>query len=209
MKLLSFSTLIFAAVTIYFEYYNRQLLWVFKPATILLIIALAWVYGEKRGFYRWAILAGLVFSLIGDIFLINPQTYFIQGLLSFFLAHLCYIFAFYKSSEKFNLLSLTAFIVGILILVSVFAGVPDNLKIAVIFYTLAISTMLCFATNFWLTKGNTRSLDAICGATLFVISDSIIAFNKFSYEFFSAKILILITYFIAQWLIARSLKRHV
>jgi uncharacterized membrane protein YhhN len=204
MKILSLSTLIIAIVTIFFEYNDRRFLWFFKPLTVLLIIAIVWVYGEKRGFYRWAILAGLVFSMIGDIFLIDPQNYFIQGLGSFFIAHLCYILAFVKMSKRFNPVSLLAFIIGFIIFLSVSNGVPEIIKIPVIAYTLAISTMLCLAFNFWLTTRSNQAVFAVIGAILFVTSDSIIAFNRFSYQFYLAKIFILVTYFTAQWLIARS-----
>ncbi len=204
MKILSLSALVLAIITIFFEYNDRRFLWLVKPMTVILIMAVAQAYGERQGFYRWTILAGLVFSLIGDIFLIDPQSYFIYGLASFFVAHLWYIFAFFKSGNRFNPVSLFAFAIGFIIFLSVSGGVPEDLKIPVIFYTLAISTMLCGAFNFWLTRRSTRSLLAVVGATLFVTSDSIIAFNRFSYQFFLAKIFILVTYFTAQWLIARS-----
>ena len=204
MKIISFSTLIFAIVTIFFEYNDRRFLWFFKPLTVLMIIALAQIYGTKRGIYHWAILAGLLFSMIGDIFLIDPQTYFLYGLASFFVAHLWYILAFVKSGNKFNPISLLAFVVGFFIFLSVVGGVPEIIKIPVIAYTLVISTMLCFAFNFWLTRRSTKASFAVVGAILFVLSDAIIAFNRFSHQFFLAKIFILVTYFTAQWLIARS-----
>lgn len=197
--------MISAVLTILFEYQNRQLLWIFKPLTMIFIIGLAWIYGERKFFYLWAILAGLVFSLIGDIFLIIPEIYFVFGLMSFLFAHIFYTIAFFKAGGcKFNFFSLTAFIIGIIILKLNYEGVPEALKIPVIVYAAAISLMLCFAFNFYLTKKTPKALFALSGAFLFVVSDSILAFNKFTYEFFFAKIIILITYFTAQWLIARS-----
>jgi uncharacterized membrane protein YhhN len=64
--------------------------------------------------------------------------------------------------------------------------------------------MLCLAINFWLTQKTTKAKLALSGAILFVLSDSVIAVNKFSYEFFLAKLFILALYFTAQWRIARS-----
>src|SRR5207244_398623 len=106
--------------------------------------------------------------------------------------------------KNLNPLSLPAFLVGALMLWLIYAGVPANLKIPVVFYALAISAMLCAAFNFYLTEKAPEAVFALSGAFLFVISDSTLAFNKFSGEFFLSRIVILTTYFLAQWLIARS-----
>lgn len=45
---------------------------------------------------------------------------------------------------------------------------------------------------------------AAVGAVLFVASDSMIAINRFQGHFRLAELLILVTYFTAQWLIALS-----
>jgi uncharacterized membrane protein YhhN len=204
MKILSLLTFLSAVLTIYFDYQDKRFVYFFKPATMIFIIALAWFCGERKGFYRWAILAGFIFSLVGDTFLINAQN-FVFGLASFLVAHLCYIAAFFKAGEReFKPLSLSAYVVGFAIFWLVAAGVPENLKIPVAFYALAISTMLGAALNFYLTQKTPQAVFALTGATFFVLSDSLLAYNKFSGEFFLAKILILSTYFFAQWLIARS-----
>lgn len=208
MKILSLLIVFSAALTIFFEYQNRQMVWLFKPLTMVMIIGTAYIYSERKFFYLWAISVGLVFSLIGDVFLIVPQTYFIFGLVSFLFAHIFYTAAFLRAGKgKFSFVSLSAFLVGFFILASIYSGVSESLKIPVIVYATAISLMLCFALNFYLTKKTPESLYALSGAFLFVVSDSILAFNKFTYEFFSAKIFILATYFTAQWLIARSVEK--
>lgn len=204
MNILSGLTFISAALTVYFEYFDRRFVYFFKPLTLVFIISIVWFYGAAKGFYRAAILAGLAFSLAGDTFLINPQN-FVFGLASFLTAHLCYVAAFAAASErKFKRLSLAAYSIGALMLWLIYGDVPANLKIAVVFYALAISTMLAGALNFYLTRKTPAALFALSGAFLFVVSDSALAYNKFSGEFFLAKLVILATYFFAQWLIARS-----
>ena len=203
-----FSFLIFvsAVLAIYSEYFNRQLVYLFKPLTIILIIASVFSASWKEEkLYRSLILIGLFFSLAGDVFLINPQIYFLQGLVAFLVAHLCYIAAFYKAGkEKFKARSLAVYSIGLIIFLLIFQGVTENLKIAVVFYTLVISTMLCAALNFWLIKKTPKALFALSGASFFVVSDSVLAFNRFTHEFYLAKLILLSTYFLAQWLIARS-----
>lgn len=203
---LSIAVFISAVLSICAEYFNRQLVYVFKPLTIVLVIASVVFFAvREQRFYRSLILAGLIFSLAGDIFLINPQLYFLFGLASFLIAHLCYIAAFFRAGkERFRAVSLGAYAVGLTMFLLIFRGVPENLKIAVVFYTLAISTMLCLALNFWLAKKTPKALFALSGAFLFVVSDSFLAYNRFTQEFFLAKAVVLSTYFLAQWLITRS-----
>lgn len=206
MRIFSVLIFVFALLTISFEYLDRRFLWLFKPATMLFTIALGYGPGTRRqGFYRNAILAGLAFSLVGDVFLINPQIYFVHGLAAFLVAHLCYIAAFARAgAARLNPAALGAFAVGFVLFWLISGGVPEELKIPVIFYTLAISAMLAAAVNFWLVEKTPAARFALAGAALFVASDAILAFNKFGYEFYAAKIFILSTYFLAQWLIARS-----
>lgn len=203
MKILSLLIFACAALTIYFEYQDRRFLYFFKPAALVLIIALV-RRGGGEDFYRRAILAGLFFSLVGDTLLIDPRN-FVFGLAGFLIAHLFYVAAFVKAAAKrFNPLALGAYPFGLALFLAVFGGVPENLKIPVVVYTLAISTMLAAAANFYLTRKTPASLYAVAGAAVFVASDAVLAVNKFTYEFFSARALLLATYFFAQWLIARS-----
>ena len=52
-------------------------------------------------------LAGLLFSLVGDVSLMLPNERFIQGLVSFLVAHLCYIVAFtFESGRALSTLDL-------------------------------------------------------------------------------------------------------
>lgn len=204
-KLLSILIFASAALEIYSEYFARQFVYIFKPLTMIFIIALVWFYGKTKGFYFYAILAGLAFSLLGDVLLIDSKNYFVYGLASFLIAHLFYTAAFGRAGAgKFNFISLSAFLIGGLMFALIFAGVPAALKIPVSVYTLAISLMLATAFNFWLNRKTPAALSALAGAFFFVVSDSTLAYNRFRSEFFLARLCILATYFFAQWLIAHS-----
>ena len=161
MKILSLLTFFSAVLTIYFDYQDKRFVYFFKPLTMIFIIALAWFYGGRKGFYRWAILAGFVFSLAGDTLLINPQN-FVFGLASFLVAHLAYVAAFSKAGAgKFNAVSLAAYLVGFAIFMLISGGVPENLKVPVVVYALAISTMLGAALNFYLTQKTPKAVFAL------------------------------------------------
>jgi len=50
-----------------------------------------------------------------------------------------------------------------------------------------------------------QTLFAACGAILFLISDALLAWNRFRMKFKSAQFLINGTYYVAQWALAMSL----
>src|SRR3970040_1399630 len=74
---------------------RRRLVYVFKPLTTVLIIALAaQLPAEAASRYRAAVLAGLVLSLAGDVFLMLPGDRFIAGVAPSLAAHLSSLTAF-------------------------------------------------------------------------------------------------------------------
>jgi uncharacterized membrane protein YhhN len=76
-----------------------------------------------------------------------------------------------------------------------------DMRLPVIAYAIVILTMLAGAIN-RIEKVKTESYYLVLtGAILFVISDSVIAVNKFSHQFKSSGIFIMSTYVIAQYLI--------
>ena len=54
-----------------------------------------------------------------------------------------------------------------------------------------------------------QTLFAACGAGLFLLSDTLLAWNRFRVKFKSAQVLILSTYYVAQWALAMSLSQPI
>lgn len=181
--------------------------YIFKPLTIIFInfIALEPVH-PTSSFYRYMILAGLLFSLAGDIFLMLPRDrFFIHGLISFLVAHLFYIAAFLgESGRALSLHSVIAFLIYGGLMMRVLWPHLGKMRAPVMLYMLAILTMGWTATSRWLITEQPGSFLAMSGALLFIASDSLLALNKFKGRFRSAQLLIFSTYTIAQWLIALS-----
>ncbi|MCB0156555.1 MAG: hypothetical protein KDD83_00360, partial [Caldilineaceae bacterium] len=71
-------------------------------------------------------------------------------------------------------------------------------------YMAVILVMGWQALARWLTLGTLAAGLAAVGALLFVISDSVLALDRFRGRFVMARLLVLSTYFAAQWLIAWS-----
>ena len=84
-----------ATVHIWSEYRGPRLrAYIFKPLTMVFILLIA-IFGQATlPLYRYMIIAGLVFSLAGDVFLMLPSDRFVAGLVAFLIAHLFYIVAF-------------------------------------------------------------------------------------------------------------------
>ena len=94
--ILTLLAILSAALHIRAEYHGpRYHVYLFKPLTMVFILLIAAQAGRPDALhYKVAIIAGLLFSLAGDIFLMLPSDRFIPGLVSFLVAHLFYIAAF-------------------------------------------------------------------------------------------------------------------
>lgn len=200
--------LLSAALELWGEYRPaRTWIYVFKPLTTLLILGLAVYRGATVGFERSALWigAGLVFSLAGDVFLMLPDDRFIPGLLSFFVAHLCYIAAF-TAGRGFSLtpwLLLAFGACGAIVYRLLWPGLQD-LRWPVLGYLLGILTMGWQAWERYLALGGPLALAAGIGALCFLLSDATLAWQRFRRDFASAPFLVMLTYYLAQLLIALS-----
>ena len=200
---LSIIALIFAVLTIYAKLReNTVLQLIFKPLVILVIILMAFLNSSSPiEFYQKAILIGLIFSLIGDVFLIEQDRLFVQGLTSFLIGHLCFTLAFWSAP---NLPGAFFYIVYIVSFLSILWNKLGNLKIPVSVYASVLAMMSWMALSRTINHHNHQTLFAFLGSIFFVASDSLLAFNKFKKPFPFAHLFILATYFLAQWLIALS-----
>ncbi len=181
-------------------YWLRMLV---KPIPVLLMAV--WVYllpGKKT--YQWAIIVGLLFSMVGDILLESAGNYFVFGLVAFLLGHIAYIVAFTRDSRQlFPWRALVAYGYGILVLL-LFSTQGDlgDMMIPVALYILVITTMLWRAASRVGVAGiNAFSARAgLIGAILFTFSDSLIALNRFVWDLPqpTTRYIIIITYWLGQ-----------
>lgn len=205
--LFSLLALVSAALLLRAEYAGaRRQVYLFKPLTTALIVALALAAPSPvSSFYQSAVVLGLLFSLAGDVFLMLPSDRFVAGLASFLVAHLCYIAAFQSvAGPSFSFLALVPFMLFGGVLLRVLWPHLGRLRGAVLLYAAGLLVMGWQAAELHLTLATTGTLLALVGATLFVVSDSVLAFNRFVRPFHAAQAVVLSTYFVAQWMIALS-----
>ena len=194
-----------SSVHIRAEYRGPRLhVYIFKPLTMIFILLIAILGQAELPFYKCMIIAGLVFSLAGDVFLMLPADRFVAGLVAFLIAHLFYIAAFMPETGTLiwrPLIPLVTYGIVIYIILSPCLG---KLKLPVLLYIAVILTMAWLAWERWIHTRESGALLAGIGAFLFVISDTILAVNRFRGAFRPARMLNLTTYFAAQCLIAGS-----
>jgi uncharacterized membrane protein YhhN len=206
--ILSACVLISAGLAIWADAKGRRPLFrVLKPLTMILVIAMALTArAPVPAAYKTLILAGLLFSLAGDIALMFPEKWFTAGLVSFLAAHVFYILAFKPDPGRPIPAGLFfPFIIFGLLMFRVLAPKLGPMKLPVLVYIAAITVMAAFAAGRFVDGGGTRPLLAFAGAVLFLISDSVLAYDRFAKKIGPAQAIILGTYFPAQLLIALSI----
>jgi uncharacterized membrane protein YhhN len=177
---------------------NTGLEYLCKPATIVALIATAAALtpahdaGTRRGWF----LAALACSLVGDVFLMLRTDRFVAGLAAFLVGHLCYVAGFWTHGPRGVALAVAGVVVVVLVAplgrrILGALGQSRELMVPVALYMVVISVMLATA---WAT-GNVL---AGVGATLFVASDDMIAWNRFVRPFAAADLGIMVTYHLGQ-----------
>jgi uncharacterized membrane protein YhhN len=180
--------------------------YVLKPGTMAAVILIAVL--RTPAFpprYRLFIIAGLVASVGGDVFMMLREKKFTEGLTCFLVAHGLYIAAFLSTMrpriDPWTILPL--FIYAIIMMQVLFPHL-GKLKAPVGLYIIIITTMAGLGLDRFIIMGGTPSLYAGLAAVLFVVSDSVLAVDLFVRKIKGAQWVILTTYFAAQWLFAMS-----
>ena len=183
---------------------DSDLIMLFKliPMIFIIILALLTKAPQAKTYYT-LISIGLVFCAIGDYTL----QWFIVGLSFFLIGHLFYIAAFLSTKEQQSPKSLLAGLAlyGAVMAIIIAGGLwQDGDVIMAIAVTGYISVILTMGWTAWRTKSNY----AMIGAILFIISDSVLAINKFTVAIPAASEIIMITYYSAQVLLALSISQY-
>jgi uncharacterized membrane protein YhhN len=191
--------------------FDLQSLYVSAKPLLMLTLGMHFVSATK-GYPSWRgyVVAALVFSWAGDVFLISSD-WFIAGLVSFLIAHVFYIIAYHKtgaSNGQLKPLDILKFVAyGVLLIWIIYPGL-GNLLIPVLVYALVLLAMGIWAHK---RRGATTTISfrmVATGAILFALSDGLIAVNKFAFEIPAERFLIMSIYITAQYLIVQGLIEH-
>jgi len=153
-----------------------------------------------------ALLAALACAWLGDVALLFEQQhplFFVFGLGAFLLAHIGYTWIFLKQGGRpvayfYGLLILVLFYVSLLLFYLLPAA--GDLQMPVLLYAAVLTSMLLSALY-----RKQASQWVLAGALLFVLSDSLLAINKFVWAVPFAQAWIMLTYLAAQYALVRGL----
>jgi len=193
------------------HYGNGYFANIIKPFIALSLLIMLAISTRLKGRFHKRIFTGLIFALAGDLLLGYVSTndsYFIYGLASFLLCHLFYTSAFYldfksapeldKKGARISILICAVVVISYYFFLRAHLG---PMKLPVMVYMLVISMMVMMA-SFRNQRVNSSSFKLILfGAMFFVLSDAILAYNKFVQPIDFADTWIMATYMIAQYLI--------
>jgi uncharacterized membrane protein YhhN len=173
-----------------------------KPAVLIALIVTALALGATDSTAGTWLLVALVFGLGGDVFLLGESdSRFRLGLASFLVGHLAYVACFIAlglDPQGWNYLSFLVLGGCLLATRQVAAStyLRGGLALAapVAVYTVVIGAMVIYA----FTTG--VGLIAV-GATIFAVSDTVLARDRFVQPWDGAQLLVMVTYHVGQALI--------
>ena len=187
----------------------------------LIMVSLCVYYLLSAGDNRSAVvILAIVFSLAGDVSLMFDSldpTYFMVGLVSFLISHIFYIVAYRQHQNDDDTDALhgiqklrAAFpivLAGTGLVVILYPTLGD-LKFPVMIYALVLVVMVLNGL-FRLGRTNNKSfMLVLIGAMLFMVSDSLLAINKFFTPLSHSGLLVMSTYISAQFMIIEGLLAH-
>ena len=198
--------------------FNIQLLeCIIKPMIViwLLLYFLSQIISINSGLKKW-ILAALFFSWTGDFLLLfqqNNSVFFLLGLSAFLIAHIFYIIFFNRvrvnESVRGNVWLLLIVVIYYSSLISLLYSHLGGMKLPVLVYGIVISWMFMLAMHMLFIKNKTAGKWMMTGALLFVISDSLLAVNKFYQPFAIAGVVIMLSYGLAQLFIVDGAIKYI
>lgn len=190
--------------------------WLGKPLATVLIFLLAWLArpAQSPRYRRW-ILLGIACSLLGDVLLMLPGDLFVPGLVAFLFGHMCFITAFLGDSRfaARPWLLLVSLGYGAVNLCLLWDSIGAPLRVPVIVYVVVLASMVGQAlvrASVFARRGDAQAPAArmaAAGALMFMLSDNLLAWNRFHGPIPLASLWVLAAYYLALWWIARSVQR--
>lgn len=187
---------------------NWKLYFVTKP---LVLVGLIYYFLLNGGLQpeNLSFLAGLVLSLLGDIFLIpHSFRWFVAGLIAFFFAHVMYLVGFNRYPAPLLptivscglALALTAYLVRFILKQT--RGKPElnpmrklYIPYSIVLVLMTASAILCLFRPGW---SKPAALVASLGGLSFLVSDILHACDRLGKRIPQAKLIIIVTYHLAQ-----------
>jgi uncharacterized membrane protein YhhN len=182
---------------------------------LLIPILLLYLYANRptEGNSDALVYAGLIFSFLGDLILTRSgELFFLLGMLAFIGTHVCNSIFFHRlqknTVQRGKGRWLAVLLLGVVSAMVFFVLQPylGSFQWPILFYMCIISCMAVLATG-TMDTDSLKKTAAVCfipGAFLFVVSDALLAMNKFLWHQSFADILVMLTYGAAQYCLVQG-----
>ncbi|MGQ9896339.1 MAG: lysoplasmalogenase [Acidobacteriota bacterium] len=168
----------------------------FFPKALPVLVAAWWLLCAPRSTSGRRTGYGLLCSALGDVVLAIDDRFFVIGLATFLVAHLCYIAAFLPNIQLPCQRPLRATGVAVYGLVlGVILGQATKWQFSILLYAFVLTSMSIAAA---LRQGDQI---VFLGGLAFMLSDTLLAWDRFLMPLPLAHFWVMLTYYLAQGLI--------
>ena len=187
-----------------------------KPFLLPLVVLYYFISSNESGTpIVWLIAIGLILGFVGDVVLLKPKVeiLFMIGLGSFLIGHVLYIIAFFQATNRFAgipsviYLLIIVYVIVFILIYRFFKDYTKEMTIPVVVYMIIILVM-SFASLLVGFSTDTAPVKSpwllFIGALNFIASDFLLANQLFKKSFKYDQSIIMLTYLIAQLLIAQA-----
>ena len=186
------------------ETFATMIFKVLPMTSLISMVAYTKPEDEEHRRYKMLMTLGLLFSTGGDVALVWKSSFFKLGLLLFAAAHVLY-----TASFRFSPAGLPSGLFSMMSACVVFMFFQPVIKERLMQWLVALYVALIF-TMFW--RAHVRwnkdprwdNMCASLGAIVFIISDFLLAFCKWHFQFHLGSVYIMVSYYIAQLFMALS-----
>ncbi|TXD47255.1 lysoplasmalogenase [Polaribacter sp. IC073] len=186
--------------------YNDKLAFLTKPFITISLVVIYLLSVNKVSFWY---VSALFFSFWGDTFLLFKEAFFLFGLVSFLIAHILYIKISSNYLKKISFKKIITYSIPFVIafgsIVYLIRANLGDMLVPVIIYGLVIATFGTLTLLNYVQQKTTENLWLFLGAFIFIVSDSLLAINKFYEASEIYGISIMVTYIVAQYLICKAM----
>jgi uncharacterized membrane protein YhhN len=208
--------MLFAVAQLVAARFNLPLLHTFSKPLIVPALMGYYIYSYTGRPRSIAFMLALFFCWVGDVLLMF-QSQFIMGLLAFLIGHLLYIATWrhHRNPADQNTLSslqqvrmalpIILYATGMVVVLYPHLG---NLRIAVLLYAAVLGYMVLQALFRYGGTNGASFAYVLGGSVLFMVSDSILAFDRFIQPVQYGHFWIMLTYMAAQFMLVKGIVRH-
>lgn len=179
--------------------------WVFKPVTMLLLLAWAW-QAPVLNTSDYLILLGLLATLAGDTLTLLPQQRLMYAIGAFFLSHLLYTisFASHMTFSFFWPIPLAILIIGLLLIATLWTRL-EELRWPVCTFIGMTLVMLWLAAEQYYFNPTAYSFTLLAGSLFLLLTNAVWFFSHYRRRFAADRAIVAACYFAGHFLIVRSL----